>query len=36
MRIYIYDIEVFAYDWIVVFRNPEAENNHIVIHNNNY
>ena len=36
MRIYIYDIEVFAWDWIVVFRNPEAENNHIVIHNNNY
>ena len=36
MRIYIYDIEVFAYDWIVVFRNPEAENNHIVIHNNNH
>lgn len=36
MRVYIYDIEVFAWDWIVVFRNPEAENNHIVIHNNNY
>lgn len=36
MRIYIYDIEVFSRDWIVVFRNPEAENNHIVIHNNNY
>ena len=36
MRIYIYDIEVYKYDWIVVFRNPEAENNHIVIHNNNY
>ena len=36
MTIYIYDIEVTAYDWIVVFRNPEAENNHIVIHNDNY
>lgn len=36
MRVYIYDIEVFAYDWIVVFRNPEADNNHIVMHNNNY
>lgn len=36
MITYIYDIEVFAYDWIVVFRNPEAENNHIVIHNDNY
>lgn len=36
MNIYIYDIEVFAYDWIVVFRNPDAENNHIVIHNDNY
>lgn len=35
MRLYIYDIEVFAEDWIVVFRNPEAENNHIVIHNDN-
>lgn len=34
MRIYIYDIEVFKDDWIVVFRNPEAEGNHIVIHNN--
>lgn len=36
MTIYIYDIEVFSADWIVVFRNPEAENNHIVIHNNNH
>lgn len=34
MNIYIYDIEVFSDDWIIVFRNPEAENNHIVIHNN--
>ena len=36
MRIYIYDIEVFSDDWTVVFRNPEFEDNHIVIHNNNY
>ena len=36
MNLYIYDIEVFAYDWIVVFRDPNAENNHIVIHNDNY
>lgn len=35
MTVYIYDIEVFAYDWVVVFRNPDAENNHIVIHNDN-
>ena len=36
MIVYIYDIEVFSDDWIVVFRNPEAENNHIVIHNDAY
>ena len=36
MTIYIYDIEVFSDDWIVVFRNPEAEDNHIVIHNDAY
>lgn len=36
MRVYIYDIEVYKYDWVVVFRNPAAENNHIVVHNNNY
>ena len=35
MKIYIYDIEVFSDDWIVVFRNPDAENNHIVVHNDN-
>lgn len=35
MTIYIYDIEVFSDDWIVVFRNPESDN-HIVIHNDNY
>lgn len=36
MTVYIYDIEVFSDDWIVVFRNPDAENNHIVIHNDNF
>ena len=36
MIIYIYDIEVYSDDWIVVFRNPDAENNHIVIHNDAY
>lgn len=36
MNLYIYDIEVFAYDWVVVFRDPDAENNHVVIHNDNY
>ena len=36
MTVYIYDIEVFSDDWIVVFRNPEAEDNHIVIHNDAY
>lgn len=36
MTIFIYDIEVFSDDWIVVFRDPESENNHIVIHNDNY
>lgn len=36
MKIYIYDIEVFSDDWIVVFRNPEGEDNHVVIHNDNY
>lgn len=35
MRIYIYDIEVYSEDWIVVFRNPESDH-HIVIHNDNY
>lgn len=36
MNIYIYDIEVLKEDWIAVFRNPEFEDNHIVIHNDNY
>ena len=35
MNIYIYDIEVFSEDWIVVFRRPETGANHIVIHNDN-
>lgn len=36
MDIYIYDIEVFAYDWIVVARRPEDGSPHVVIHNDNY
>ena len=36
MNLYIYDIEVFSDDWVVVFRNPDAEDNHVVIHNDNY
>lgn len=35
MNIYIYDIEVFAYDWIVVFRQPDGINP-TVIHNDNH
>ena len=35
MITYIYDIEVFSDDWIVVFRRPEEGSNHIVIHNDN-
>lgn len=35
MKIYIYDIEVFSDDWIVVFRDPESHT-HTVIHNDNY
>ena len=35
MRVHIYDIEVYKYDWIAVFRDPEYEDNHIVIHNDN-
>lgn len=35
MNIYIYDIEVFTDDWIVVFRRPEDGSNYIVIHNDN-
>ena len=36
MRVHIYDLEVFKYDWVAVFRDPEYSNNHIVVHNNNY
>lgn len=36
MIVAIYDIEVFSDDWIVVFRDPDGENNHIVIHNDAY
>ena len=35
MKIYIYDIEVFSDDWIVVFRDPESDY-HTVIHNDNH
>ena len=35
MKIYIYDIEVFSDDWIVVFRSPDSDH-HIVIHNDNH
>lgn len=35
MITYIYDIEVFSDDWIVVFRRPEDGSNYIVIHNDN-
>lgn len=36
MNVYIYDIEVFQDDWIVVFRRPEEGSDHIVIHNDNH
>ena len=35
MRIYIFDIEVTAYDWIVVLKNIETKA-YTVIHNDNY
>ena len=35
-NIYIYDIEVFQDDWIVVFRKPQKESDYIVFHNDNY
>lgn len=35
MKIHIYDIEVFAYDWIVVAKNIETKA-YTVIHNDNY
>lgn len=33
--VYIYDCEVFAFDWIVVARTPEDGSPHTVIHNSN-
>ena len=36
MQVRIYDIEVFSDDWIVDFRDPEIEDSHVVIHNDNY
>lgn len=37
MNIYIYDVEVFQSDWIVVAKSIEQEDEpHIVIHNNNH
>ena len=36
MTIYIYDVETFSDDWLIVLRNPDAENNHIVIHNDTH
>lgn len=35
MKIQIFDLEVFQYDWIAVFRNPD-EKTHTVIHNDNH
>lgn len=35
MSVYVYDIEVYKYDWVVVFRRTDSEK-HLVIHNNNY
>lgn len=36
MNIYIYDVEVFKEDWLVVFRSVEEGSDHVVIHNNNH
>ena len=36
MNTYIYDIEVFQDDWIVIFSRPELDAPYRVIHNNNY
>lgn len=36
MNVYIYDIEVFSDDWIVVARKPEKGSPYTVIHNDNY
>lgn len=35
MRIYIYDGEVYAHDWLFVFRSPDSDN-YIEIANDNY
>lgn len=35
MNLYIYDMEVFSDDWIVILRRPENNSNHIVVHNDN-
>lgn len=35
MSRWIYDIEVFAHDWLVVFRRVD-DDHHVIIHNNNY
>ena len=34
MNLIVYDVEVFAYDWIVVFKD-KASGQYIVIHNDN-
>ena len=36
MKIFIYDIEVYAYDWFVGFRRPDPGANKIIIHNDVY
>jgi len=36
MKIYIYDLEVVEQDWIAVFKRPEDDAKHIVIHNDAY
>lgn len=35
MNRWIYDIEVFSHDWLVVFRRVD-DDHHIIIHNNNF
>ena len=35
MKLYAFDFEVFAYDWLVVFKDI-ADNEFIVVHNDNY
>lgn len=36
MNIFIYDLEIFVDDWIAVFKRPEPNSRHIVIHNDAY